>query len=119
MSHHLPLLLICRASRTLADTDFPSPEGRRLSWPGWLGEILSWFARPKTVIRCSTVAAVAGNRTLNVSGAIDFDVSIVSATLLSCYFGATLPNFYRGEITVSTWQVRLNLFSQAGLTALF
>jgi len=24
-------------------------EGRRLSWPGWLGEILSWFACPKTV----------------------------------------------------------------------
>jgi len=25
-------------------------EGRRLSWPGGLGEILRWFARPKTVI---------------------------------------------------------------------
>jgi len=24
-------------------------EDRRLSWPGWLGEILRWFARPKTV----------------------------------------------------------------------
>jgi len=24
-------------------------KGRRLSWPGWLGEILKWFARPKTV----------------------------------------------------------------------
>jgi len=24
-------------------------EGRWLSWPGWLGEILRWFARPKTV----------------------------------------------------------------------
>jgi len=24
-------------------------EGRRLSWPRWLGEILRWFARPKTV----------------------------------------------------------------------
>ena len=23
--------------------------GRRLSWPRWLGEILRWFARPKTV----------------------------------------------------------------------
>jgi len=23
-------------------------EGRRLSWSGWLGEILRWFARPKT-----------------------------------------------------------------------
>ena len=29
-------------------------EGRRLSWPGWLGEILRWFARPKTVIYPST-----------------------------------------------------------------
>ena len=113
MSHHLPLLLICRASRTLADTDFPSPEGRRLSWPGWLGEILSWFARPKTVIRPSTVAAAAGNRTRNVSGAIDFDVSREGATLLSCYFGATLSNFCREKITVSPWQLGLNLFSQA------
>ena len=26
-----------------------STEGRRLSWPGWLGEILRWFIRPKTV----------------------------------------------------------------------
>jgi len=24
-------------------------EGRRLSWTGWLGEILRWFARPNTV----------------------------------------------------------------------
>jgi len=24
-------------------------EGRRLSWPWWLGEILRWFARPKMV----------------------------------------------------------------------
>jgi len=24
-------------------------QGRRLSWLGWLGEILRWFARPKTV----------------------------------------------------------------------
>jgi len=24
-------------------------EGRRLSWPGWLGEILRWFIRPKTI----------------------------------------------------------------------
>jgi len=28
-------------------------DGRRLSWPGWLGEILRWFARPKTVTRPS------------------------------------------------------------------
>ena len=24
-------------------------EGRRLSWPGWFGEILRWFIHPKTV----------------------------------------------------------------------
>ena len=24
-------------------------EDKRLSWPEWLGEILSWFAHPKTV----------------------------------------------------------------------
>jgi len=29
-------------------------EGRRLSWPKWLGEILRWFARPKTVTHPST-----------------------------------------------------------------
>ena len=28
-------------------------EGRRLSWPVWLGEILGWFARPKTAIHPS------------------------------------------------------------------
>jgi len=26
-----------------------SKEGRKLSWPGWLGETPRWFARPKTV----------------------------------------------------------------------
>ena len=40
--------------RTLAGTDFHPAEGRRLSWPGWLGEILRWFAHPKTVIHPST-----------------------------------------------------------------
>jgi len=29
-------------------------EGRRLSWLGWLDEILRWFARPKTVTHPST-----------------------------------------------------------------
>ena len=29
-------------------------EGRRLSWPGWLGEILRWFARRRQVTRPST-----------------------------------------------------------------
>jgi len=30
-------------------------EDRRLSWPGWLGEILRWFDRPKTITRpCSS-----------------------------------------------------------------
>ena len=24
-------------------------QGRRLSWPGWLGEVLRWFAGPKTI----------------------------------------------------------------------
>ena len=24
-------------------------EGKKLNWPGWLGEILRWFIRPKTV----------------------------------------------------------------------
>ena len=39
-------------------------EGRRLSWPGWLGEILRWFAHLKMVI-LPVLAAVAGNRTHN------------------------------------------------------
>jgi len=33
---------------------FRPTEGRRLSWPGWLYEILRWFARPKTVTHPST-----------------------------------------------------------------
>ena len=37
-------------------------EGRRLSWPGWLGEILRWFARRKTVIHPSICR---GGRELN------------------------------------------------------
>ena len=32
---------------------FRPAEGRKLSWPEWLGEILRWFARTKTVIRPS------------------------------------------------------------------
>ena len=31
-------------------------EGRRLSWHGWFGEILRWFARPKTITHPSTAA---------------------------------------------------------------
>jgi len=38
-------------------------EGRRLSWPEWLGETPRWFARPKTVTRSGTRGAAAGNRT--------------------------------------------------------
>ena len=44
---------------------FHPAEGRRLSWPGWLGEILRWFPRLKKVTRDSSVtvlAAAAGNR---------------------------------------------------------
>jgi len=29
-------------------------KGRRLSWPGWLGKILMWFAGPKMVTHPST-----------------------------------------------------------------
>ena len=33
----------------------PAPaEGRRLSWRMWFGEILRWFARPKTISHPST-----------------------------------------------------------------
>ena len=39
--------------RTLAGTYFPSHWGRRLSWRGWLGEILRWFIR-QTVTHPST-----------------------------------------------------------------
>jgi len=34
-------------------------EGRRLSWPDWIVEILRWFIRPKTVAH----PAAVGNRT--------------------------------------------------------
>ena len=33
---------------------FRPAEGRRLSWPGWLGETLRWFGRWKTVAHPST-----------------------------------------------------------------
>jgi len=31
----------------------PPTEGRKLSWPGWLDEIMRWFAHPKTVAHSS------------------------------------------------------------------
>ena len=37
----------------------PAAEGRRLSWPEWLGEIPRWFARTKTVTY-SVLASAAG-----------------------------------------------------------
>jgi len=37
-----------------AGSNFWPTEGRRLSWLGWLGEILKWFTRPKTVTHPST-----------------------------------------------------------------
>ena len=37
-------------------------EGRRLSWSGWLGEILRWFAHLKMVTH-PVLAAAAGNQT--------------------------------------------------------
>jgi len=40
-------------------------EGRRLSWPGLLGEILRWFDRPKTVTRPSTCCGEWNPRSLS------------------------------------------------------
>ena len=37
-------------------------DGRRLSWPGWLGEIPRWFAGLKTVTHSGILAAASGNR---------------------------------------------------------
>ena len=34
---------------------FRPAEGRRLSWPGWLGEIPRWFARPKCLMAAATI----------------------------------------------------------------
>jgi len=36
---------------------FRLPEGRRLSWPGRLGEILRWFDRPKSPLPVLDAAA--------------------------------------------------------------
>ena len=38
---------------------FRPAKGRRLSWPGWLGEILRWFAHPTTVTVTHSVLAAA------------------------------------------------------------
>ena len=43
---YLPLFPIRRASPHFG---WYSLQGKRRSWPGWLGEILKWFARRKTV----------------------------------------------------------------------
>ena len=47
------LTLSCRVSLHSGWYSLPSCWGWRLSWPGWLGEILRWFAHPKTVIHPS------------------------------------------------------------------
>jgi len=46
---YLPLSPAAERRRTSAGTHFPPAEGRRTSWSRWLGEILRWFVRPKTV----------------------------------------------------------------------
>jgi len=38
-------------------------EGRRLSWPGWLGEILRWFPLPRRRSSIPVRNAATGNRT--------------------------------------------------------
>jgi len=41
-----PYVPLTRSHRAVRLALISSPtEGRRLSWPGWLGEILRWFAR--------------------------------------------------------------------------
>jgi len=59
----LPLLPAAEPHRTLAGSHFRPNEGRRVSLPGWLDEILRWFARPKTVTHRIVLAAAAGNPT--------------------------------------------------------
>jgi len=50
--------------RTLAGTQLPSRWGRRLSWPGWLGETLSWFGLPaRRRLPKQVLAVTAGNGT--------------------------------------------------------
>ena len=47
---YLPLTPSCRASPYFCLVLISRPtDSRRLSWPGRLGEILRWFAHPKTV----------------------------------------------------------------------
>jgi len=45
----LPLTPSSRAATLWLVLISRTAEGRKLSWPGWLGEILRWLARPKTV----------------------------------------------------------------------
>jgi len=56
MSHTYLYSVAEERHRTLVGTHFPSRWGRRLSWPGWLSELLRWFARPKMVTHPSIKA---------------------------------------------------------------
>jgi len=58
----LPLLPSRRASPQFGRYISRPAEGRRLSWPRWVGEILRWFALSMPVTH-PVLAAAAGNRT--------------------------------------------------------
>ena len=69
----LPLLPSRSASPHFGRYSFPLPaEGRRLSWLGWLGEVLRWFALParsnpilETVMRKNKLEASALNEMID------------------------------------------------------
>ena len=54
MNHTCPYSPAAERHRTLAGTHFPSPEGRRLSWPEWLVTNRRGFPRPQMVTHPST-----------------------------------------------------------------
>jgi len=68
---------VAQRHRTLAGKHFRPAEGRRLSWPGWLGEILSWFGGSQMVIHPNISwlrRPVVGHRSL--AGVLSLDPAL-------------------------------------------
>jgi len=71
-------------------------EGRRLSWPWWLGEILRWFFHPKMVTHSSTSG---GSRESNLWIRLDGRATLTKLYLLPYFTCGIWQPFYRLLLT--------------------
>ena len=95
--------------RTLAGTPVlisRPAECRRLSWPRWLGEILRWFARPKTVTHPRPPLRPG------------IELATVELRVQCCnHYQATLRHLTTKVLLQDRWRRRLRRTRQVGRTA--